>query len=325
MSGPLIRHMSVVIQISFWLAAITLDAAAGSDEPHLVAEQDRPIRETVEGALWHDSKWAWIVTDNRLSVSQASTDVRAAVAAFRAHFGIVPGKGGIIQSRYAGLYRPLKAYGLQWLVPWRFPQEGGALQSDQAHGSGGASALRHEIAHALFLALVIPSTRKGQYGGDAPDWLDEAAAIISESEGDISARRRAFSELVAGGRLKPLSKFVSAEHPVFASAAIRSAIANAKAENPTAPVVLSFKAQNIGLDRQAIGDFYAQSLATFHFLEHRTGDKRILALIAENFTRTRDPLSWIALIESGHSRADAISVIDAAFEDWSRTVSGRGD
>lgn len=305
----------------------TLAGGQAAAEPeniplYLIPDDRRPIAETVAGALWHDAEWGWIITDDAAVAAQAAEDLRAAVAAFHAHFGQTPERGAILQSRYGGLFQPLKAAGLSWQVPWQFAQT--APDRDGHHGDA-RSALRHEVAHALFLALIIPSTRKGQYGGDAPDWLDEAAAMIAETPEGAAARRRAFGELVRAGRMKPLSAFVASQHPLFESPAIKSAIEAAKASNPQSPVVLSFRASEIGMDSDAAADFYAQSHAMFDFLHQRTGDRRILAMIAQDFLATRDPLSWIDLVEKGRSRPQAIQDIDDAFRSWSETEYGAGE
>lgn len=69
-------------------------------------------------------------------------------------------------------------------------------------------AIRHEVAHLLFLNGVWPSTRgrSTRYGGDAPDWLDEAAAVAAESEGLTDARRAAFRKAARASQLIPLGQ-----------------------------------------------------------------------------------------------------------------------
>ena len=320
-----LRHWLAVAALPFMAGLCASPAAAdpAAEAPplYLVPDDRRPIPETLAGTLWHDTEWGWIVTDSTQSAGQASIDLRAAIAAFYVHFGVRPERGAIIQSRYAGLFQPLKATGLHWQVPWRFAAATSGATDSGGHSADQRSALRHEIAHALFIAHVIPGTRKGQYGGDAPDWLDEAAAMTAETQDGAAARRRAFISLVRAGRLRRLSDFVAAEHPLFNAPAIKAALAEASRANPQNPVVLSFKASDIGVDRQAVGDFYAQSRAVFDFLQETSGDQRILATIAADFMQTRDPLSWMTLIEPGRTPQDAIKSVDAAFQTWSEDIS----
>lgn len=305
------------------VCAVSTVQSAENAPLYLVPDDRRPLTQSIGGALWHDTEWGWIVADSTSAARQAAIDLRASVAAFHAHFGIAPGRGAIIQSRYAGLFEPLKAAGLEWQVPWRIasPSTG---QAAVGHSADHRSALRHEVAHALFIALVISSTRKGQYGGDAPDWLDEAAAMTAETPEGTAARREAFMLMVEQGRVRALSQFVAEEHPLFEAPAIKSALAEARKRDPQSPVVLSFNARDIGIDRQAVGDFYAQSRAVLDFLQETTGDQRILAAIARDFLKTRDPLSWVTLVEKELAQDDAIAAIDAAFQQWSEGLSRRG-
>lgn len=72
--------------------------------------------------------------------------------------------------------------------------------------------LRHEIGHDLFVRYLVPNTQSGQYGGDAPDWLDEMAAIAFEGTEQKTGRRRVVSILAEASKLMPLSKFLVMTH-----------------------------------------------------------------------------------------------------------------
>jgi hypothetical protein len=50
--------------------------------------------------------------------------------------------------------------------------------------------LRHEIGHDLFIRYLVPDTKGDQYGGDAPDRLDEMAAVAFEGDALRASRRR---------------------------------------------------------------------------------------------------------------------------------------
>jgi hypothetical protein len=83
-----------------------------------------------------------------------------------------------------------------------------------------AYLLRHEIGHDLFIRYLIPSTKRNQYGGDAPDWLDEMAATAFEGEPLQAVRRRAVTRYGKTSKLIPLQKFFTMAHPELTSGAI---------------------------------------------------------------------------------------------------------
>jgi hypothetical protein len=73
--------------------------------------------------------------------------------------------------------------------------------------------LRHEIGHSLFIRFLIPSSQAIQYGGDAPDWLDEMAAVSFEATKDRAIRRCELSLYARTSGLLPFKRFLSMKHP----------------------------------------------------------------------------------------------------------------
>ncbi|MFN3451646.1 MAG: hypothetical protein ACK4ZE_05765 [Sphingorhabdus sp.] len=73
--------------------------------------------------------------------------------------------------------------------------------------------LRHEIGHSLFIRFLIPNTRVNQYGGDAPDWLDEMASVSFEGPGNRARRRCELSLYARTSGLLSFKKFLSMTHP----------------------------------------------------------------------------------------------------------------
>jgi hypothetical protein len=73
--------------------------------------------------------------------------------------------------------------------------------------------LRHEIGHSLFIRFLIPSTKAIQYGGDAPDWFDEMAAVSFEASNDRAIRRCELSLYARTSGLLPFKHFFSMTHP----------------------------------------------------------------------------------------------------------------
>jgi len=74
-------------------------------------------------------------------------------------------------------------------------------------------ALRHEIGHDLFIRHLVPSSKRDQYGGDAPDWLDEMAAVAFEGAEVTAIRRREAARLARGATLIPMDRFLAMTIP----------------------------------------------------------------------------------------------------------------
>ena len=238
----------------------------------------------------------WVITDSPRKAEWAKTGLDQTVALFQRHFDVVIGKGVIVETRYAGFVDTLVPGQRAWTLPWRtnaFDVDGhqASARRDEHH-LDGVSSLRHELAHAFFLAGVIPNLRKNQYGGDAPDWLDEAAAMIVETDGVNDMRRSAFNEQVCSGRLIPLDVFLVSEHPVFAAPKMHTMLAALRQRKLERPVMLEMRLSELGLDERAVRDFYAQASAFAQYLVTRTGDEKILGRIAQSIRASGEPTSW---------------------------------
>ena len=120
------------------------------------------------------------------------------------------------------------------------------------------SVLPHEIGHDLLRRYVIPDSHPGQYGTDAPDWLDEAVAIAFEPAEDQTQRRCEASTLLQERALIPLGRFLTMTHPDLA-------------KRRSAPAGL--RATTLTLDSSTSRDtpaFYAMSMAFPEYVAART-------------------------------------------------------
>lgn len=162
--------------------------------------------------------------------------------------------------------------------------------------------LRHEIGHDLFIRYLVPSSRESQYGGDAPDWLDEMAAIAFERAEQAATRRQEAGRYAREGTLLPLSRFLTMIHPELT------------ARRPSAP-----SGQTVRVAPGASNEtprFYAMARAFYDFLVARTNSTVIVAELAVAF-RNGEPLDRWLLARTGHrGRADRLEALDAAFLAW---------
>lgn len=151
--------------------------------------------------------------------------------------------------------------GCAFLFPWSFPRPREGARRLPTH------VLPHEIGHALFIRYLVPKTRVDEYGGDAPDWLDEMAALAFEDAAGVRLRRRDTRRHAERGALIPLSRLLSMPHPEWSARSIAPG-----------PPTESATHQPRSVDTPA---FYATVRALFDFLIDRTGNEQVIRLLAE--------------------------------------------
>jgi hypothetical protein len=317
----------------------------------------------IDAANWYRASLGWIVAPGQCAAREAALEMAAAARAFERHFGVEAPPGAVIDIAHARQTPALKEAGAAWVLPWRFGGGSGAedpraeavraqvraqlatsgktpdperaealVQRALAQLDEGATArepalepkaIRHEIAHLLFMQAVWPSTaRRGeQYGGDAPDWLDEAAAVVAESPGMTEARRQAFRELARSGRTIPLEEYLRMEHPVFAGRDFQALVdqARAQAEAGGAAVVSA----SLPVERlERARAFYAQTRAFTDYLVARKGNQRVLADIAAAMRSGLSFEEWLSGTAPEDGLPVDIEVLERDFLAWHELASG---
>ncbi|MFA5968731.1 MAG: hypothetical protein WC816_05760 [Sphingomonas sp.] len=181
--------------------------------------------------------------------------------------------------------------GCAFLFPWPFPQPREGAARLPTH------VLPHEIGHALFIRYLVPKTRSDEYGGDAPDWLDEMAALAFEDAAGVRLRRRDTWRHTGRGALIPLSRLLSMPHPEWSARSIAPG-----------PPTESATHQPRSVDTPA---FYATVRALFDFLIDRTGDEQIVRLLAEQ-VRAGVPLDqWLLAHAARGGSPEGLATLDA--------------
>ena len=84
---------------------------------------------------------------------------------------------------FAGPMKSLPSNGCAVVFPWQFAPSAGNARRLPSH------VLPHEIGHVLFIRYLAPESGSDQYGGGAPDWLDEMAAMAFEDAVGVAIRR----------------------------------------------------------------------------------------------------------------------------------------
>ncbi len=218
---------------------------------------------------------------------------------------------------------PSSAYTLPentaWILSWPL-----ARSSGKGAPAGGVAitfegGLAHELGHEWFTTYLWPATKKNQYGGDAPDWLDELAAIVTEppEEAIRNAQLMASFAGMAPCRLAPLFK---ATHPMLAVARGRMRENGREQEetgNPGASrgsqqvVTFTMRAQGAGPENPLV--FYGQVRALARFLmEKAPKPEGVFGRLAQTLKAGKRFGDW--LIAEGLVKAEDPRAAEEEFE-----------
>lgn len=161
--------------------------------------------------------------------------------------------------------------------------------------------LRHEIGHDLFARYVVPRTRVDQYGTDAPDWLDEMAAVAFEGSTQQRERRRqAYRALKADGLL-PLSRLLTMDHPE---------LARAGPEQPGQTFTVAPPSSSDTIP------FYLTIRAFYDYLVVGTRDTAIVAELAAAFRRGDAMEPWLLHRLGRQDTIASVEAMDFDFRSW---------
>lgn len=350
----------IVYLVSFLQAVSSADCTQGDLFERWGPDRAVPVA-ALDAGRWYRAALGWIVAPDDCSARRAAEEMEAAKRAFERYFGVTAPRGAIVDVAHAGHVAAVKAAGAAWVLPWRFIETSAAsdarseairaqIRAQLAAGgrepdparvealveraldqSGGPQApeepalepkaIRHEIAHLLFMHSVWPSSgeRAEQYGGDAPDWLDEAAAVVAESAEMTAGRRGAFRRMARAGRMIPLEEYLRMPHPVFAGDDFRTLMREARqrADSDGAAVVsASLPEERIERARA----FYAQTRGLVDYLVQRTDDERVLAGIARSLRLGESFEDWLAGEGRRAGLPADIEILQRDFLDWSIEV-----
>lgn len=182
------------------------------------------------------------------------------------------------------------------VYPWRFAN--GAVPVGQPPDD----ILAHEIGHDLFRRHVVPGTRPGQYGTDAPDWLDEAVAIAFEDAEQKAVRRCEAFRHLKSGTLISIDRYLTMEHPDLAATPADAGQSRDFASSPSVSALTPV--------------FYAMSLAFFEYLADRTGSTSILGDIGRMARKGEAPDRWIKIKIAGTHSENSAAILNQDFVTW---------
>jgi len=164
--------------------------------------------------------------------------------------------------------------------------------------------LSHEVGHDIMRRYLVPNTLAGQYGTDAPDWLDEAVAVSFEVPTDKAVRRCDASFLLTTGGLIPIRRFLRMNHPSLTNGNGRVRASDS--------IVYSSEIQP---DTRA---FYFMSLAFPEYLTEKLGNAAILREAIDSFKLGEPMDKWTLRRLRGSGKVKNAEQLDTDFQDWLR-------
>lgn len=300
------------------LAAFLLTSACSqADQKNRKLEVEQLVSRPVAlGYRAYDTEWAVIIAPDASVASTFAEEVRSAAASFYTMFGVrvPPGCVRVIGAPTITQCRTDAPWTMDWPSSedehrpntsssyWR-QVDFGVLRDTLNNRSASAlgdrslceagyhpivrtSQLRHELMHQFFIKLLWPNNKGSeQYGGGAPDWLDEAAAIAGEPPYLVRSRRARFMKMLADGTVIPMDRFLRMEHPIMASMRQRPSVA--KEGQTTVIVVRQSSTSGEGL---RLLNFYAQVRAFSDYLATVSNDRRVLRLVTTQLKEQKSPV-----------------------------------
>ncbi|KLI63277.1 hypothetical protein [Aurantiacibacter marinus] len=185
------------------------------------------------------------------------------------------------------------------------------------------SAMMHEIAHLFFSSLYGNTLGVRQYGSDAPDWLDEMAAVLAEDTEMGEGRRRQFGSLIGGDGLErpyALDEYLSMTHPAFAGAlAAAHRTLGEVPESGSRMIVLSGEeAERLQQQTNPVR-FYSQSRVFADFMIEQSGDARIFAQVAQALKSGASFEEWLASNTAGLPQQ--IAILEARWQSFANAYA----
>lgn len=179
-------------------------------------------------------------------------------------------------------------------------------------------ALKHEMGHLMFVKAFWPkkTSTKGDihYGGPAPDWLDEAAAILLENDELTKGRRKHLPELIEQQSLVPLAQLFSMDHPMKKSRGLLRQLSNKGGKKGTSITVLQGEeAKKLAGDA---GNFYTQTRGFIDFVLETSEQPLIFADITQYIADGKDMSDWLKERGETFKLANNIHDLQAQWDVW---------
>lgn len=181
-------------------------------------------------------------------------------------------------------------------------------------------AVAHELCHLHLISafgLRRPETQaEPLYGGTAADWLDEAAAVLCETEAILANREAMLLDMARSQRLIPLAEFLTMAHPLMDW--VQSMRATGRIQTKGVTVLSGAEAQSALEDARGVTGtaFYAQALGVGRFLIDISGQVDILRDIAAAYAAGQSTEQFLLQQSAESPLPRDLEQLQAAWEQW---------
>lgn len=195
-----------------------------------------------------------------------------------------------------------------------------------------AGAIPHELGHIWYAEAFWPghSAAGGHYGAPGPDWMDETAAVLMESDAFTKGRIQQFGERYVKLRannhladptantLVDLPRFFASNHPGVARG--QAMLSELKKEPGTLPQNGIVIRASSGPEAEKFAEtailYYLQSTMLAEYLAERTGDPAVFARIGAAFGRGQTIEEWLASPEGKGRLPATVAALQADWLSW---------
>lgn len=291
------------------------------------------------------------LSDTQARADRLLADAVGGEPRFRAHFGQDPAPYLVFYFEDDPPLSALREAGFSTVLAWPSPAkvgellttalrqnalarvEGGGALSEEAEAAlrlqtaGVLAALEakqegvvsHELGHIWYAAAFWRDSdlTEDRYGTPAPDWLDETAAILTESDALAENRRKLFSEgwaaleptaRSASAAIGDLAHFLQRRHP--------SQTREAAPSDSTAALSVTVTVRG---GPNATEAYYNQVRVFADYLIVRTGDEAIFAEVSRALADGMDFETWLGSQTRYPSLLRTVPDLQA---DWASWIDG---
>ncbi len=286
-----------------------------------VKPQAPPPLPGAEGVQPFSNRVAWVYTGNTALAPKMLQAIEGAAQSFTRHFGSAPPLVAVFDgaSLSAEQRNAITGGGAVWALPLPVSQ-----MAEQVGGEEKAfGTLAHEIGHGWFVNALWAGTpgRTGlHYGGGAPDWLDEVAAILLENEMLTVNRRetlkRSLASSDASKLIKPLGELFTMKHPGLDPAQMQEIVKRMQEARARGEATSAINLKPDPQSQQAMMMFYAQCRGWLDYLFQKSPDPKVLRSITDTLKSGKSIDDWLAAEGKRYGLPETLPKLQADWEVW---------
>lgn len=279
---------------------------------------DRPNAPTLTAFRCFETAAGLLFTDSEDVARRMALGLRQASLRYQRHFGETPPAGVIITAASipSDMNADLRKLGV-WMLPWPI---------QDIENSTHADAYMHETGHMWFIRgvwrEVSPPAGQSHYGGSAPDWFDETAAILigraGESDWQFPHFREALADPDRRDTMLDLVGLFDESHPALRAdlefnrqvAELRRKVAAGELE----PGAFTLKRPQA--DGHAVTDFYARCKMLSEYFISRSADGMIFRDLAANIRDGGTVAGWLEEFGVERGMPGSLDALDADWRAW---------